>query len=482
MSAFKYNTAIFFVCFITALLYLLLFAYTISPITSYEGCDSCVFKQMGLVLLQGKTPYIGFFDHKGPILYFIQAIGLWLGGRCGIFFLSLMNLTFILYLWYLTARHYSSRAISLLPVLFTLLMYISVTEGGNLTEDWSLLPISYSVYLASKMFAKNECISFIEAISLGISAGLLMFIRANNMALLICAFVFMTYLLFSRKLLKNAVFMYVGAMIGFLLVALFILVFFYLNYGAEGISQMIYCSFTFNITEYSYWPHKSTFEYFFHNIKQYVFSFVVAILITGYSYIKRNNTGIILTVFYIFSFTFCFFTMGRNSYVHYLITVIPLFVMCISSTFRNSVKEYILYIIIVLFVFMRHFLVMLDISSPHRVDAYNTYLNKADSFISSIKKADRESIWNYNTDFTGLEIMQRNGLVPCNRVVLSLQFMSPNLRESEIGKLEAVRPQYILYDPSKDAYNDKTDSVFIHENYTQRDSLSPNIVVYQLRN
>ena len=131
---------------------------------------------------------------------------------------------------------------------------------------------------------------------------------------------------------------------------------------------------------------------------------------------------------------------------------------------------------------MRHFLVMLDISSPHRVDAYNTYLNKADSFISSIKKADRESIWNYNTDFTGLEIMQRNGLVPCNRVVLSLQFMSPNLRESEIGKLEAVRPQYILYDPSKDAYNDKTDSVFIHENYTQRDSLSPNIVVYQLRN
>ena len=51
-----------------------IFAVNISPFTIYEGCDSCVFKQMGLAILSGKTPYLDLFDHKGPVIYFINAL------------------------------------------------------------------------------------------------------------------------------------------------------------------------------------------------------------------------------------------------------------------------------------------------------------------------------------------------------------------------------------------------------------------------
>ena len=66
----KKECAIIGICFIVSFITLLLFAISVSPISLFEGYDSCVFKQMGLAILQGKTPYVDLFDHKGPLIYF----------------------------------------------------------------------------------------------------------------------------------------------------------------------------------------------------------------------------------------------------------------------------------------------------------------------------------------------------------------------------------------------------------------------------
>ena len=47
-----------------------------NPLDHLPGTDNGVFLYGGQQLLAGKTPYLDFWDHKGPLIYFINAIGL----------------------------------------------------------------------------------------------------------------------------------------------------------------------------------------------------------------------------------------------------------------------------------------------------------------------------------------------------------------------------------------------------------------------
>ena len=70
----KEKWAVFLVIFAVTIGYQLVLAVSLTPLATYEGCDSLVFKQMGLAMLQGKVPYIVLFDHKWPVLYLINAM------------------------------------------------------------------------------------------------------------------------------------------------------------------------------------------------------------------------------------------------------------------------------------------------------------------------------------------------------------------------------------------------------------------------
>src|SRR3989304_9694630 len=52
--------------------------------------DSGVFLYTGSRLLQGETPYLDVWDHKGPLIYFVNAVGVLLdpGGERGIWLLE----------------------------------------------------------------------------------------------------------------------------------------------------------------------------------------------------------------------------------------------------------------------------------------------------------------------------------------------------------------------------------------------------------
>ena len=71
------------------------FALTVNPFTLYSGYDQSIFEQVGLGMLQGRIPYVDLFDHKGFLLYVINAIGLWISpGHLGIYILLSLYLIF----------------------------------------------------------------------------------------------------------------------------------------------------------------------------------------------------------------------------------------------------------------------------------------------------------------------------------------------------------------------------------------------------
>jgi hypothetical protein len=112
------------------------------------GYDQGIFAYIGEVIKRGGNPYQDAWDFKGPLLYYLNALGLGLFDDLrGIFILELV--------WNCTFIFISLRLIQKSRINFNffycfstgVISYILVMMGGNLTETWGFGPqiLSYSI-------------------------------------------------------------------------------------------------------------------------------------------------------------------------------------------------------------------------------------------------------------------------------------------------------------------------------------------------
>ena len=75
----------YFIYLLISIFMILILSKSTSPL--YDGSytiDSSVFQLIGKGILEGYIPYVDLFDHKGPILFFIQALGILINKNIGI--------------------------------------------------------------------------------------------------------------------------------------------------------------------------------------------------------------------------------------------------------------------------------------------------------------------------------------------------------------------------------------------------------------
>ena len=236
----------------TSFVFLLLFSCSTSPLYPYDnGTDASFFRLVGQGMNHGFLPYRDFFDMKGPVFFFVEALAqsIW-EGRYGIFLIQVVNLFLSLLLADRTIDEIAGktqgwkRFLALLPSLtLTALTF----ENGNGTEEFSLLPLFLCLYLAVRTICRQrENTPLVHrplfALIYGFCFGLLAFIRINNAAL-ICAivFVFLLWMIRDRQwlpILKNAGMFLVGLVLASLPFCLY--------YGAKGLlGEMLECVFSF---------------------------------------------------------------------------------------------------------------------------------------------------------------------------------------------------------------------------------------------
>ena len=96
-------------------------------------------------MLRGRLPYVDYFDMKGPYLFFIEALGHWIAGTTGIFILEVFNLFAALLLIDSCAKLILGKDVGFLPRFLCLLpplFFLCISfQGGNFTEEWSLVPL-----------------------------------------------------------------------------------------------------------------------------------------------------------------------------------------------------------------------------------------------------------------------------------------------------------------------------------------------------
>jgi hypothetical protein len=122
----------------------LLTCTSLSPLYPAENCDylngdSNLFRYMAWLWLQGKTPYIDFYDHKGLYHLAIDALGLLIGGRYGIWFLEIIFSALNLFVLARCVRLLKGDGIRWRMLLYGLyFLLFSFLGQGNSEGEWVL--------------------------------------------------------------------------------------------------------------------------------------------------------------------------------------------------------------------------------------------------------------------------------------------------------------------------------------------------------
>ena len=129
----KAKRKIFFFCVV---LFIALFNLDVSPFkyviparpflecpNNQLAYDTCVYLYVGNLIPQGLMPYKDAFDHKGPLLYLMMALGLLIGNVAGVWVLSIGCLIISAYYAYKTARLLVSPWAASLAASVSLLWY-----------------------------------------------------------------------------------------------------------------------------------------------------------------------------------------------------------------------------------------------------------------------------------------------------------------------------------------------------------------------
>ena len=440
---------------VVALLFVVLFSRATSFLYAFEGADPSIFKQMCRAVLRGKTMYIDYFDNKGCLLYFIHALGLWLGGDIVLLLMQAVSLTITLVIWDKMLALYRNRSQRRVCLGVALLMLFCFYGAGDQTQEWCLPFISYPLLLYFRAYKTKTDLQPKQMFLIGLCFGVITFIQINNA----CAFLgFIAYLwihdLFTKnfkKLFKSIVLF----VIGWSLVAIPCILYFYVKAGWHGVYEMVYAMLLSNleymgIQHYMRWFHWLPYSLF-------LLSFL-SINILG----LRKQKAVLAPI--LISLALFVGTFGKLCNSFYLIALLPLCIVSMMTIDSEGLKKAILSLGIIA---MGCVVFLGSISFFHVVN--DLFLRKEkevviyDRFhqcLDSIPVSDRDSIFNYNMFWHGYGMMEHEELLQCNRV--SVAYDLPTLMEEEKAKPRFL-PKWIMISFELKTY--EADARFILSNY-----------------
>ena len=385
----NYNLII--IC-ILAIVFILIFSTSTSPLyINYED-DSAIFITVGKMLVNGKVLYTDIFDHKGPVFFFIEYLGQIISyGKNGILILQILSLIVTNYFLDKLIQLKFSKKISLITIICGIPILSSFFEEGNLTEEFSLPFISIGLYIGFKWYNTRQYDKkiYCYAFFLGVLFTIIAFIRLNNAIALTGLVLGLLIVLLNDKkyleIIKCAEFF----LFGLVIVSIIVLVYFIIH---NNVYEMLYATFIYN---------------FIYNASDFIFSncvaglfFVFLLLIIN---IRNKNINVLIWIIAILSVTMGF--IGRG-FKHYYMINYPL-ILILLSMFIDNIKKYekmerMFIILVLFFILCSHFLI-----SIVRIGGYfrNYELlnnNKIQVLTNRIPVNERDSFLVYNADIGGV--------------------------------------------------------------------------------
>lgn len=278
--------------------------------------DSSVFRYVARVILNGGMPYRDTFDHKGPLIYLLNVIGIKIAYWRGIWVIEFITLFVTFYMMYRVARLFMGRLLSFAILLITTSPLFDHFEGGNFTEEYAMPFIAVSIYIFIDYFY-NQKISKLRLIICGLCCGAIFMLRPNMCAvwLVMCLAVLMQCI-HNRHYQDLGNFIILFA-IGLLVIILPILIWLAVN-GAftDFLKDYLY----FN-KEYS---AQTDFSAKFNSFFTFMNRSLMLYALIGLSYIAKKKRSFLDIVYIIYLFVgLIFICISGQTFMHYGMVCIP---------------------------------------------------------------------------------------------------------------------------------------------------------------
>lgn len=159
-----------------------------NPLFDKPARDGGFFLYAGSQIVDGKIPYEDFWDSKGPGIFYINALGLLLGGgsRWGVWFVEFICLFGTLLLLYNTLSKRWGMGAALFGITLAGLGVKTVLGYGNYTEEYALLFNAAGLVIFLSMVDVER--NYWKYIWVGAFFGLSFTFRANNIGGLVAVF------------------------------------------------------------------------------------------------------------------------------------------------------------------------------------------------------------------------------------------------------------------------------------------------------
>ena len=211
---------------IAGILILIFLVLNIKLNTGVPARDSGTFLYIGQQILDGKVPYRDIWDHKPPLIYFINSLSLIIDGNTlyGLWTVEFISLSIASILCFFMIRKSFGIVTAFLTLILFLFSFGKLFEGGNFTEEYALLFQFLCLYIFIKGANKNRLLDYFL---IGIFSALIFFLRQNSVGITFAIVGFLTirgirrnyHILFKKLIYLLFGFFFVAAVILFYLLS-----------------------------------------------------------------------------------------------------------------------------------------------------------------------------------------------------------------------------------------------------------------------
>ncbi len=217
--------------------------------------DYGIFSYIGQQILLGKLPYKDAWDHKPPAIFYLDALGLWVGHdlRWGIWVMEFISLITAIWCSYILMK----KLWGVLPALFGTVIWLYglnlTLQGGNSTEEYPLPFHFLALFLFLKLAESPE--NLLANLFVGLAFGISFLFRANNAMVEIV--VILTLLVLQilqrnfRIILKQSIWIATGALLPILVTVVY---FWMQNLLKEMFSASILYNIAYSETKFAGTP------------------------------------------------------------------------------------------------------------------------------------------------------------------------------------------------------------------------------------
>ena len=443
---------------LTATLFLLIFSWSTSPLYHTYGGDSPFFQIIGLGITQGKVPYVDLFDHKGPVPFFMNALGYSFGlGRCGVFILQIVSMTVTLLLLQKIASLFTSYRKSFAAVALALIPMIDFITEGNQVEEWQLPYIALTLFLMFRyLLSHSRRHPYWQSLVYGLCFAMVFYNRPNDGVMWIGSLFFGLFLMWIVRRQYDGISGNVAAFIGGFLVISAVVFGWFLS--RDAVDDLIFGMIIHNIR----YAGGALFTWGGIGMILIPVFFVTAILL-----LQRGNGnrefGFVLIPMLVLTLAL----IGKRDYYHYLIPFVPFIVICFALCKEHECRLFLWGICIIFALFSYRELSFITKAHSLR-DTLVEFYAQTDELFENVPESERNGIWNYNLEtwygddspheVSLMGAFPHAGITPSSPVLAAYDLYGLNDRFG----IRNYNPEWLVMNPS-DSYD--RDFEYIYENY-----------------